>query len=167
MGFSRQEYWSGLPFPSLGELHNPGIEAMSPALQADSLLLSHLGNPYADFIMWNAELDESQAGIKNAGRNSSNLRYTDDTTLMAESEEELLKSSLWGWKRRMKKLAWNSTFKKLRSFHLVSSLHDKQKGKNRSSGRFSFSWAPKPLHSVIAAVKLKDACSLKKNLWQT
>ena len=87
---------------------------MSPALQADSLLLSHLGNPYADFIMWNAELDESQAGIKNAGRNSNNLRYADDAILMAESEEELLKISLWWWKRRMKKLAWYSTFKKLR-----------------------------------------------------
>ena len=54
--------------------------------------------------MWNAGLDEAQAGIKIAGRNINNLRYTDDTTLMAESEEEL-KASWWKWKRRVKKLA--------------------------------------------------------------
>ena len=48
-----------------------------------------LFNLYAEYIMWNARLDESQAGIKICGRNISNLRYTDDTTLFAESEEEL------------------------------------------------------------------------------
>ena len=46
MGFSRQEYWSGLPFPSPGDLPDPGIEPVSPALQADSLPLSHQGSPY-------------------------------------------------------------------------------------------------------------------------
>ena len=46
MGFPRQEYWSGLPFPSPEDLPDPGIEPGSPALQADSLPLSHLGNPY-------------------------------------------------------------------------------------------------------------------------
>ena len=46
-------------------------------------------NLHAEYIMWNAKLDESQAGIKIAGRNINNLRYADDTTLMAESEEEL------------------------------------------------------------------------------
>ena len=54
--------------------------------------------------MQNAWLDEAQAGIKIAGRNINNLRYADDTTLMAESEEEL-KSLLWEWKRVVKKLA--------------------------------------------------------------
>ena len=54
--------------------------------------------------MWNARLDDSQAGIKIAGRNINNLRYADDTTLMAESEEEL-KSPWWKWKRKVKKLA--------------------------------------------------------------
>ena len=48
-----------------------------------------LFNIYAEYIMWNARLDEAQAGIKTAGRNINNLRYADDTTLMAESEEEL------------------------------------------------------------------------------
>ena len=64
--------------------------------------------------MRNARLDEAQAGIKITGRNISNLRYADDTTLMAESEEEP-KTFWWEWKRRVKKLAENSTFKKLRS----------------------------------------------------
>ena len=54
--------------------------------------------------MRNAGLDEAQAGIKVAGRNIKNLRYADDTILMAESEEEL-KPSWWKWKRRVKKLA--------------------------------------------------------------
>ena len=54
--------------------------------------------------MWNADLDEEQAGIKIAGRNINNLRYADDTTLMAESEEEL-KNSWWKWKKTVIKLA--------------------------------------------------------------
>ena len=60
-------------------------------------------NFYVGYIMWNARLDEAQAGIKIARRNINNLRYADATTLMAESEE--LKSLWWKWKRRVKKLA--------------------------------------------------------------
>ena len=63
-----------------------------------------LFNLNAEYIMRNAGQDEVQAGIKIAGRNTNNLRYADDTTLMAESEEEL-KPSWWKWKRRVKKLA--------------------------------------------------------------
>ena len=63
-----------------------------------------LFNLYAEYIMRNAGLDEAQAGIKIAGRNISNLRYADDTSLMAESEEEL-KNLLIKGKRRVKKLA--------------------------------------------------------------
>ena len=63
-----------------------------------------LFNFYAEYIMRNTGLEETQAGIKIAGRNINNLRYADDTTLMAESEEEL-KASWWKWKWRMKKLA--------------------------------------------------------------
>ena len=62
-----------------------------------------LFNLYAEYIMRNAGLEEAQAGIKIARRNINNLRYADDTTLMAESEEEL-KASWWKWKRRVKKL---------------------------------------------------------------
>ena len=58
------------------------------------ILSSCLFNLYAEYIMWNARLDEAQAGIKIAGRNINNLRYSDNTILMAESEEEL-KASWW------------------------------------------------------------------------
>ena len=83
-----------------------------------------LFNLYAEYIMRNIRLDEAQAGIKISGRNMrniNNLRYADGTTLMAESEEEL-NTSWWKWKRRVKKLAKSSTFRKLRSWHLVLSL---------------------------------------------
>ena len=63
-----------------------------------------LFNLYAEYIMRNAGLEEAQAGIKIAGRNINNLRYADDTTLMAESEKEL-KSLLMRVKRRVRKLA--------------------------------------------------------------
>ena len=68
------------------------------------ILSPRLFNFYAEFIMRNARLDESQAGIKIAGRHINNLRYADDTTLMADSEEEL-KSLLMKVKGRVKKLA--------------------------------------------------------------
>ena len=68
------------------------------------ILSPYLFNLYTEYIMWNTGLDETQAGIKIAGRNINNLRYADDTTLMAESEEEL-KASRWKWKWRVKKLA--------------------------------------------------------------
>ena len=74
--------------------------------------------------MRNAGLDEAQAGIKIAGRNINNLRYADDTTLMAESEEEL-KGLMMKVKKMSEKLAYSSTFKKLRSEHSVPSLHGK------------------------------------------
>ena len=74
--------------------------------------------------MRNPGLEEAQAGIKIAGRNTNNLRYADDTTLMAESEEEL-KSLLMKVKEESEKLAYNSIFRKLRSWHLVPSLHGK------------------------------------------
>ena len=74
--------------------------------------------------MRNAGLDEAQAGIKIAGKNISNLRYADDITLMAESEEEL-KGLLMKVKEDSEKVGLNSTFRKLRSWHLVPSLHRK------------------------------------------
>ena len=69
-------------------------------------------------------LDESQPGIKIAGRNINNLQYTDDTTLKTEREEEL-KNLLMRLKKESEKLALSSTFKKLRSWHPVPSLHGK------------------------------------------
>ena len=73
--------------------------------------------------MRNAGLEEAQAGIKIAGRNINNLRYANDTTLLAESEE--LKSLLMKVKEESEKVGLNSTFRKRRSWHLVPSLHEK------------------------------------------
>ena len=74
--------------------------------------------------MRNARMDGAQAGIKIAGRNINNLRYTDGTTLMAESEEEL-KSLLMSVKEESEKAGLKLNIQKLRSWHPVPSLHDK------------------------------------------
>ena len=83
-----------------------------------------LFNLYAEYIMRNAGLEEAQAGIKIARKNINNLRYADDTTLMAENEEEL-KSLLMKVKEESEKVGKSSTFRKRRSWHLVPSLHGK------------------------------------------
>ena len=74
--------------------------------------------------MQNAELDESQAGIKTAAKNINNLIYADDTTLMAESDEEL-KNLLMGVKEESEKAGLKLNIQKLRSWHLGPSLHGK------------------------------------------
>ena len=74
--------------------------------------------------MRNAGVDEAQASIKIAGRNINNLRYADDSNLMAESKAEL-KSLLLKEKEDSEKAGLNSTFRKLRSWHLIPSLHGK------------------------------------------
>ena len=83
-----------------------------------------LFNLYVEYIMRNSGLEEAQAGIKIVRRNINNLRYADDTTLMAESEEEL-KSLLMKVKEESEKVGLTSTFRKLRSWHLALSLHVK------------------------------------------
>ena len=82
-----------------------------------------LFNLYAEYIMRNAGLKEAQAGIKISGRNINNLRYEDDTTLMAERKE--LKSLLMKVKEESQKLVYSSAFRKVRSWHPVPSLHGK------------------------------------------
>ena len=83
-----------------------------------------LFNLYAEYIMRNAGLEEAQAGIKIAGRNSNNLRDAEDTTLMAESKEEL-KSLLMKDKEESEKVGLKLNIQKKRSWHLVPSLHGK------------------------------------------
>ena len=78
---------------------------------------------YAEYIMTNAGLDEAQAGIKVSGRNIDNLRYADDTTLMAESEE--LKSLLMKVKEESEKVVLKINIQKTKSWHSVPSLHGK------------------------------------------
>ena len=86
-----------------------------------------LFNLYAEYIMRNARLDEAQAGIKIAGRNINNLRYTDDTTLMAESEE--LKSLLMKVKEESEKAGLKLNIQKMKTMASCSLLHGKLMGK--------------------------------------
>ena len=83
-----------------------------------------LFNLHAEYIMWNAGLDEAQAGIKIAGRNTNNLRYAGNTTLMAQSEEEL-KSLLMKVTEESDKAGLKLNIQKLRSWYPVPSLHGK------------------------------------------
>ena len=112
--------------------------------------------------MKNAGLEEAQAGIKIARRNINNLRYADDTTLMAESEEEL-KSLLMNVKEESEKVGLKLNIQKTKTMHPVPSLHDNRWG-NSGNGETLFFWAPKSLQMVTAAMKLKDACSLEEKL---
>ena len=120
-----------------------------------------LFNFYAEYILRNAGREEAQAGIKIARRNINNLRYADDTTFMAESEEEL-KSLLMKVKEESEKVGLKLKFRKLRSWHLVPSLHGKYMGKQWKQCQTLFFWAPKSLQMVTAARKLKDTCSLEE-----
>ena len=109
--------------------------------------------------MRNVGLEKAQAGIEIAGRNN-NLKYTYDTTLMAESEEEL-KSLLIKVKEESEKVGLKLNFRKLRSWHLVPSLHGKYMGKQCKEWLTLFFSTPKSLKMVIAAMKLKDTYSLE------
>ena len=97
-------------------------------------------NAYAEYIVRNAGLNEAQAGIKIAGRNINNLRYADDTTLMAESEEEL-KSLLMKVKEESEKAGLKLNFQKNKD-HGIQSNHfmANRWGNCRNSGRLYFSW---------------------------
>ena len=90
-------------------------------------IVTCLFNLYAEYIMWNAGLDEAQAGIKIPRRNINNLRYADDITLMAESEE--LKILLMKLKEENEKVGLKVNIQKLWSWLLVPLLHGKQMGK--------------------------------------
>ena len=120
-----------------------------------------LFNLYAEYIIWNARLDEAQDGIKIAGRNINNLRYADDTPLMTESKEEL-KRLLMKVKKESEKVGLKLNIQKTKI--MVPSLHGKWMGKQWLT---LFFWAPKLLQMVTAAMKLKDACSLEEKLWPT
>ena len=107
-----------------------------------------LFNLYAEYIARYAGLDEAQTVFKIARRNINNLRYADDTTLMAESKEKL-KSLLVKVKEESKKADLKLKFKKLRSWHLVPSLHGKQMGGKWKQRQVLFSWAPRSLQMVL------------------
>ena len=113
--------------------------------------------------MRNARLEEAQAGIKIAGRKINKLRYADDTTLMAESEEDL-KSLLMKVKEESEKVGLKLNIQKTKIMHLVPSLHGKWMGKQWKQWLTLFFWAPKSLQMVTAAMKLKDTYSLEEKL---
>ena len=93
--------------------------------------------------MWNAGLDEAQAGIKIAGRNINNLRYADDTTLMGESKEEL-RASWWKWEES-EKVDLKLNIQKTKIMASRPILHGKQMGKQWKQWQTLVSWAPKSL----------------------
>ena len=113
--------------------------------------------------MRNAGLEETQAGIKIAGRNINNLRYADDTTLMAESEEEL-KSLLMKVKEESEKTGLKLNIQKTKIMASSPITSWEVDGKQWKQCQSLFFGAPKSLQMVIAAMKLKDTYSLEGNL---
>ena len=93
-------------------------------VQQGCILSPCIFNLYAEYIMKKAGLDEAQAGIKIAGRNTNNLRYADDTTLMAESEEEL-KGPLMKVKEESEKVGLKLNIQKTKIMHLIPALYGK------------------------------------------
>ena len=116
--------------------------------------------------MRNARLDEAQAGIKIARRNINNLRYADDTTLMAESEEEL-KSLLMKVKEESEKAGLKLNIQKTKIMASSPITSWQIDGETMETATDFIFWAPKSLQMMTAAMKLKDACSLEEKLWPT
>ena len=114
--------------------------------------------------MWNAGLDEAQAGIKIARRNINNLRYADDTTLMAESKEEL-KSLLMKVKEESEKADLKLNIQKTKIMTPGPITSWQIDGETMETVTDFIFLGSKIM--VTAAMKLKDACSLEENLWPT
>ena len=127
-------------------------------------MLPCLFNLYAEYIIRNAWLDESQVGMKIAGRSINKLRYADDTILTAESEEEL-KSLLMKVKEESEKasLKLNIQKTKIMAFDPITSWQiDGETMETVTDNCFFFT--PKSLQMVTAAIKLEDICSLEEKL---
>ena len=116
--------------------------------------------------MRNAGLDEAQAGIKIARRNINNLRYADDTILMAESEEEL-KSLLMKVKEDSERIGLKLNIHKTKIMASGPITSWQIDGETMETVRDFIFWAPKSLQLVTAALKLKDACTLEEKLCPT
>ena len=113
--------------------------------------------------MQNAGLDEAQAGIKSAGRDINNLRYADDTTLMAESEEEL-KSLLMKVKAESEKVGLKLSIQKMKIMASGPITSWQIDGETMETVTDFIFWAPKSLQMVTAAMNLKATCSLEEKL---
>ena len=116
--------------------------------------------------MRNSGLEETQAGIKIAGRNINNLRYAYDTTLMAESEEEL-KNLLMKVKEESETVGLKLNIQKTKIMASGPITSWQKMGKQWKQCQTLFFWAPKSLQMVTAAMKLKDTYSLEGKLWPT
>ena len=116
--------------------------------------------------MSNAGLEEAKAEIKIARRNTNNLRYADDTTLMAESEEEL-KSLLMKVKEESEKAGLKLNIQKTKIMESSPITSWQREGETVYTVSDFIFWAPKSLQMVTAAMKLKDAYSLERKLWPT
>ena len=117
--------------------------------------------------MRNVGLEEAQAGIKIAGRNINNLRYADDTTLMADSEEEL-KSLLMKMKEESEKVGLKLNIQKTKIMASGPITSWQIDGETVDTVCQTLFWgAPESLQMVISAMKLKDTYSLEGKVWQT
>ena len=177
LGFSRQEHWSGLPFPSpcMKVKSESEVTELCPTV-SDPMDCSTPGSSVhgifqARVLEWgaiafslrNAGLEETQAGIKIAGRNISNFRYADDTTLMAESEEEL-KSLLMKVKEESEKVGLKLNIRKTKIMASGPITSWEIDGETVETVADFILGPPKSLQTVIAAMKLKDAYSLEEKL---
>ena len=124
------------------------------------ILSPSLFNLYTEYIMRNTGLDEAQAGIKIARRNINHLRYADDTTLMAKSEEELT-SLMMKVKEESEKVSLKLNMQKTKI--MASGPITSWQIDGETVADFTF-WAPRSLQMVIAAMKLEDAYSLEGKL---
>ena len=116
---------------------------------------------YAEYIMRNTGLEEVQAGIKIAEKNINNLRYADDTTLMAEVEEELKPLDKAKEEREKAGVKFNIQKTKIMAFGPITSWQID----GETMETMTLFWgAPKSLHMVTSAMKLKDTCSLEEKL---
>ena len=116
--------------------------------------------------MRNVGLEEAQTGVKVAERNINNLRYADDTTFMAEGEEEL-KSLLMKVKEESENVGLKLNIQKTKIMASSPITSWQIDGKTIETVRNFIFWAPKSLQMVITAMKLKDICSLEEKLWPT
>ena len=123
-------------------------------------------NLYAEYIMQNAGLDETQAGIKIARRNINNLRYADDTTHIAESEEDL-KILLMKVKQESEKVGLKLNIQKTKITASSPITSWRIDGETIATVKDFILGAPKSLQMVTAAIKLKDTCSLEEKLQPT
>ena len=121
---------------------------------------------YAEYIVQNAGLDDSQAGIKMAGRNINKLRCADDTTSMEESEEEL-KSLLMKLKEDSGKAGLKLNIHKMKIMASSPITSWQIDGKKWKQGQILFSWAPKSLWMMTATMEVKNGFFLEEKLWQT